>query len=61
MVSIKPCDDLDCPVTGLGRSLLGFRPIITVDALNEGEQTTRAAVEYQRHSVAILNIGGMDR
>ena len=33
---------------------------ITVDALNEWEQTTRAAVEYQRQSVAILNIGGMD-
>ena len=57
-------DDLDCPVTGLGRSLRGFRPsiaAITVDALNEREQTTRAAVKYQRHSVAILNIGGMDR
>ena len=40
-------DDLDCPVTGLGRSLRGLRPLITaitVDALNEWEQTTRAAV-----------------
>jgi hypothetical protein len=34
---------------------------ITIDALNEREQTTRAAVEHQRHSIAILNIGGMDR
>ena len=50
--------------SGLGRSLRGFWPLIaaiTVDALNEREQTTRAAVKYQRHSVAILNIGGMDR
>ena len=57
-------DDLDCPVTGLGRRLRGFRSLIaaiTVDALNEWEQTTRAAAEHQRHSVAILNIGGMDR
>jgi hypothetical protein len=34
----------------------------TVDAFNEREQTTRAAAEHRhRHSVAILNIGGMDR
>jgi hypothetical protein len=34
----RPFDDLDCPVTGLCRSLRGFRPLIaavTVDALNE--------------------------
>jgi len=34
---------------------------ITVDALNEREETTRTAVEHQRQPVAILNIGGMDR
>lgn len=57
-------DDLDCPATGLGRSLRGLRPLIAavaVDALNEREQTTRAAIEHQRHPVAILNVGGMDR
>ena len=32
----------------------GFRPlIVTIDAPNEREQTTRVAVEDQRHSVVI--------
>ena len=42
----------------------GLRPLIAavaVNALNEREQTTRAAVEHQRHPVAILNVGGMHR
>ena len=59
----RALDDLDCPATGLGRSLRGLRPLIAavaVDALNEREQTTRAAVEHQRHPVAILDVGGMD-
>jgi len=34
---------------------------VAVNALNEREQTTRAAVEHQRHPVAILNVGGMHR
>jgi hypothetical protein len=47
----------------LAAAFAAFGPLatITIDALNEREQTTRAAVEHQRHSIAILNIGGMDR
>ena len=57
-------NDLDRPAPGLGRGPRGLRPLIAavaVDALNEREQTTRAAVEHQHHPVAILNVGGMHR
>src|SRR5262249_16659450 len=57
-------NDLDRPAPGLGRRSPCLRPLIAaiaVDALNEREQTTRAAVEHQRHPVAILNVGGMHR
>jgi len=41
-------DNLDCPLTSSGGCLCGFWPLIAavaIDALDEGKQTTRAAVE----------------
>ncbi len=43
--------------------LSGFRPLIAAvgkDMLDEGKQTTRAAVENQRNAVTILNAGRMN-
>src|SRR5262249_7411589 len=57
-------NDPNRPAPRLGCGLRGLRTLIAavaVDALNERKQTTRAAVEHQRHPVAILNIGGMHR
>ena len=34
---------------------------IGVDALDDGKQTARAAIEQQGNAVAILDAGGMDR
>ena len=56
-------DDLDLPRPGLCDSRGEFRSLIAgigEDALDEWEHATRAAVEYQARSIAILHVGGMD-
>jgi len=58
----RALDNFDRPFTSSGGCLCGFRPLIAavgVDALDEGKQTTRAAVEHQRNAVTILNAGRM--
>ena len=55
-------DDLDPPATRSCGCFCGFRPLIaavTIDALDEGKQPTRTAVEHQRNAVTILNAGRM--
>src|SRR5260370_41199044 len=57
------CDDHDRPPAGLGRSRGGLRPLIAavaIDEFDEGEQATRAPVEHQRNTIAILHGGAMD-
>ncbi len=56
-------DDLDPPKCGprdRPRQLRSLIAGIGEDAFDEGEQTTRAAIEHQSGAVAVLDIGGVD-
>ncbi len=57
-------DDFDHPVAGACGSQCGARPLITgigKDAQDERPHGARPFVEYERRTVAILNVGGMNR
>ena len=56
-------DDLELPGAGLGNGCGGARSLIAAigeDALDEGEEATRAAVEDQPGTIAILDVGRVD-
>lgn len=56
-------DDFDLPGTDVGNGagcLWSLVAGIGKDALDEGEQTSRAPIEDQPRAVAILHIGGMN-
>jgi len=55
-------NNLDPPSSGSGRSLRSFRSLIAavaINALDEREQPTRAAIEHQRNAITILDAGRM--
>ncbi len=57
-------DHLNDPVTGAGRDLRGFGPLVTgvgVDSRDERKPGPRTLVENKRRTVAVLDIGGVNR
>jgi hypothetical protein len=60
---IRLFDTLDLPRSGSCSCSTDALPLITaigVDAVNEGEQTSRSFVEHQGGAVPVLDIGGMN-
>ena len=56
-------DDFDDPVAAAGGSLSGTRTLVAgigEDAQDEGKQCSRARIENERCTVAILDIGGVN-
>ena len=62
-VQFVALDDLDHPTASAGGGLRDPWPLITgigEDALNEGKEAARAAIENQANPVAVLKVGGMN-
>jgi hypothetical protein len=60
---IGSLDDLDLPSAGsrgCGANARSLIAAIGVDALDEGELSSRSFVEHQRRAIAVLDIGGMN-
>jgi len=60
---IGSLDDLDLPCAGSRGCCANARSLIAaigVDALDEGELSSRSFVEHQRRTIAVLDIGGMN-
>ena len=63
LVQFVALDDFDDPTAGAGGSGSDARSLIAgvgEDALDEGKEAARAAIEHEPRPVAILHVGGMN-